>query len=400
VASIVLGVTGCIAAYKACELLRELQRRRHEVRVVMTGNAQRFVAPLTFETLSRQPVLTDLFDRNVKQTAAHVTWGAEADLLLVAPATANALAKCAHGVADDALSTLYLATTAPVVVAPAMNVNMWRHPATADNVRRLRARGVVIVEPEEGELACGWMGAGRLADIAKIVEAAETALALRHDLAGETVLVTAGPTQEAIDAVRFISNRSSGKMGYRLAETARDRGARVTLVSGPTSLDAPMGVEVLRVRSAAEMTRATLDRSETASVVVMAAAVCDHRPSRVADGKLKRDQIPKQLDLEPTPDVLRSLSALDGERLIVGFAAETADLIANAKRKLAQKKLDLIVANDVGSAAGGFDSEKNAAVLIDRYGESREISLTSKRELSERIWDRVIELLRARREEK
>ncbi|MBN2369738.1 MAG: bifunctional phosphopantothenoylcysteine decarboxylase/phosphopantothenate--cysteine ligase CoaBC [Vicinamibacteria bacterium] len=399
-ASVVLGVTGCIAAYKACELLRELQRRSHEVRVVMTGHATRFVAPLTFATLSRRPVLTDLFANDVSQAPAHVIWGAEADLLLVAPATANALAKFAHGVADDALSTLYLATTAPIVVAPAMNVNMWRNPATADNVSRLRARGVTLVEPAEGDLACGWMGAGRLAKIATIAEAACAILARRSDLAGETVLVTAGPTQEAIDAVRYISNRSSGKMGYRLAEAARDRGARVVLVSGPTSLAAPAGVEVLQVRSAAEMARVTLEQAESAKIVVMAAAVCDHRPHSVAEGKLKRDQIPNELALEPTTDVLRSLTDLDGERFLVGFAAEIGDMISNAKRKLERKNLDLIVANDVGSAEGGFDSENNAAVLIDRQGGTREVTLTSKRELSERIWDRIIEMRRSRREGK
>lgn len=391
--SVVLGVTGCIAAYKACEILRELQRRGADVRVVMTAHAREFVGTLTFEALSGQPVLTDPFARDGGAAMPHIHWAQKSDLLLVAPATANILGKLAHGIADDALSTLYLAATVPVVVAPAMNVEMWRHPAVIANIEALRSRGVRVVEPGVGYLACGSIGEGRLAEVEEIVTAAFAALGRAKDLAGRTVLVTAGPTREAIDPVRFISNPSSGRMGFRLAEAARDRGARVLLVSGPTSLADPGGVELVPVVSAEEMAAAVRERAPGADVVVMAAAVCDQRPARTSDSKVKKAALPPSLDLVPTPDILKALGQSKGGRVLVGFAAETEDLVANARRKLAEKSLDLIVANDVREKGAGFASETNSATLIDAQGRASEVTKVSKRELAERIWDRVVELL-------
>jgi phosphopantothenoylcysteine decarboxylase/phosphopantothenate--cysteine ligase len=390
--TVVLGVTGCIAAYKACEVLRELQRRGADVRVVMTAHAREFVGALTFEALSGHPVLTDPFARDGAAEMPHIHWAQKSDLLLVAPATANILGKLAHGIADDALSTLYLAATVPVVVAPAMNVEMWRHPAVTANLAALRARGVRVVEPGVGYLACGSIGEGRLAEVEEIVAAALAALEQRRDLAGRSVLVTAGPTREAMDPVRFISNPSSGHMGVSLAEAARDRGARTVLISGPTALEDPEGIEVVRVVSAEEMASAVTRRAAGVDVVVMAAAVCDQRPARRLDSKVKKDALPGSLELVATPDILKSLGQAKGQRLLVGFAAETEEVVANARRKLAEKHLDLIVANQVGDGLG-FASETNAATLIDAQGGALEVPRVSKRELAEKIWDRVVELL-------
>ncbi len=391
-ATVVLGVTGCIGAYKACEVLRELQKRDVDVQVVMTEAATRFVSPLTFEALSRHAVFTDQFALGEQSDIRHISLADAADLLLVAPATANSLAKFARGIADDALSTLYTATTAPVVVAPAMNVNMFDHPAVTENLEILRSRGVRIVEPGAGYLACGWLGKGRLAEVPEIVEAALVALARRRDLAGETVLVTAGPTVEDIDPVRFLSNRSSGRMGYRVAEAARDRGARVILVSGPTALSAPSGIERVAVRSAEEMARAVGDRVGEAGVVVMAAAVADYRSASVSPTKVKKTAGPATLELVRTSDILRSLGQAKGERTLVGFAAETDHVIENARKKLREKNLDLIVANDVSREGAGFGTETNAAVLLDREGGEVPVPLGSKRALADAIWDRVIAL--------
>ncbi len=391
-ATVVLGVTGCIGAYKACEVLRELQKRDVDVQVVMTEAATRFVSPLTFEALSRHAVFTDQFALGEQSDIRHISLADAADLLLVAPATANSLAKFARGIADDALSTLYTATTAPVVVAPAMNVNMFDHPAVTENLEILRSRGVRIVEPGAGYLACGWLGKGRLAEVPEIVEAALGALARRRDLAGETVLVTAGPTVEDIDPVRFLSNRSSGRMGYRVAEAARDRGARVILVSGPTALSAPSGIERVAVRSAEEMARAVADRVGEAGVVVMAAAVADYRSASVSPTKVKKTAGPATLELVRTSDILRSLGQAKGERTLVGFAAETDHVIENAWKKLREKNLDLIVANDVSREGAGFGTETNAAVLLDREGGEVPVPLGSKRALADAIWDRVIAL--------
>jgi phosphopantothenoylcysteine decarboxylase/phosphopantothenate--cysteine ligase len=390
--TVVLGVTGCIGAYKACEVLRELQKRDVDVHVVMTEHATRFVSPMTFEALSRHPVFLDQFALGEASDIQHVSLADAAELLLVAPATANVIGKFARGVADDALTTLYTATRAPVLLAPAMNVNMFEHPAVVENLAILKARGVGIVEPGSGYLACGWLGRGRLAEVGDIVAAALAALARRRDLAGESVLVTAGPTVEDVDPVRFVSNRSSGRMGYRLAEAARDRGARVVLVSGPTELPSPAGVEVVRVRSAEQMARAVEAHAAGAGIVVMAAAVSDFRPATVSPSKLKKSSSGLTLELERTPDILRALGESKGGRFLVGFAAETGDVLGEARRKLAQKNLDLIVANEVGGGAGGFASEENAATLLDASGAERQVPLVSKRELAERIWDRVLEL--------
>jgi phosphopantothenoylcysteine decarboxylase/phosphopantothenate--cysteine ligase len=387
--SVVLGVTGCIGAYKACELLRELQRRELDVRVVMTAAATRFVTPMTFEALSRHPVFHDQWALGENGEISHVSLADEAELLLVAPATANSLGKFARGIADDALSTLYLATRAPVVVAPAMNVNMYEHPAVQENLQTLRARGVSIVEPGSGYLACGWLGKGRLAETGAIVAATLAALRRRRDLEGETVLVTAGPTVEDIDPVRFVSNRSTGRMGYRLAEAARDRGARVVLVSGPTSLAPPPGVEFVGVRSAEEMQRAVLARLDGVTVVVAAAAVSDYRPAQTASSKLKKSDGALSLELARTPDILKGLGAAKGGRLLVGFAAETDDLLRHARLKLEQKNLDLIVANDVAAEGSGFAGETNAGTLLRRDGTRADLPLGSKRAMAERILDEV-----------
>ena len=386
---VVLGVTGCIGAYKACEVLRELQRRDVEVRVAMTAAATRFVTPMTFEALSHHPVFHDQWALGVNGDIRHVSLADEAELLLVAPATANILGKFARGIADDVLSTLYLATRAPVVVAPAMNVNMFEHPVVQENLAILRARGVGVVAPGTGYLACGWLGKGRLAEVGEIVDAAMAALARRRDLEGETVLVTAGPTVEDIDPVRFVSNRSSGRMGYRLAEAARDRGAKVILVSGPTSLPAPRGVEVVAVRSADEMQKAVSARVGPATVVIAAAAVSDYGPASPSGSKLKKTNGGVTLDLVRTPDVLEGLGTAKGGRLLVGFAAETEDLLANAKKKLEAKNLDLVVANDVTATGSGFGGDTNAVVMLRRDGGRAEVPLASKREVAERILDEV-----------
>ena len=390
-ATVVLGVTGCIGAYKACEVLRELQKRGVDVHVVMTQNAAGFVSPMTFEALSRHPVFLDQFALGMEGDIRHVSLADAADLLLVAPATANCLGKFARGIADDALSTLYTATKAPVLVAPAMNVNMFEHPAVVENMEALRRRGVRFVDPGAGYLACGWLGKGRLAEPADIVAAAMSMLARRSDLDGQSVLVTAGPTVEDIDPVRFVSNRSSGRMGYRLAEAARDRGARVVLVSGPTSLADPTGLETVRVRSAAEMGAAVEKRAADAAIVAMAAAVSDWRPAAVAPQKVKKRDGALSLDMVRTADILKRLGAAKGSRFLIGFAAETNGVREYARRKLVEKNLDLIVANDVSKRGQGFAVETNAALLIDRKGEIA-VPVVDKRELSERIWDRVVEL--------
>jgi phosphopantothenoylcysteine decarboxylase/phosphopantothenate--cysteine ligase len=391
VPTVVLGVTGCIGAYKACEVLRELQKRGVDVHVVMTQNATRFVGAMTFEALSRHPVFVDQFALGAEGDIRHISLADSADLLLVAPATANTLGKFARGIADDALSTLFLANVAPVLVAPAMNVNMFRHPAVVENLEMLRARGVGVIEPGTGYLACGWLGEGRLAEVPEIVEAAMAALGRRRSLEGETVVVSAGPTVEDIDPVRFISNRSSGRMGYRLAEVARDRGAKVVLVTGPTALAAPRGMEVVSVRSAEEMAKAVIDKAAAAGIVAMAAAVSDYRPAEKAAQKVKKQDGSQSLELVRTKDILKSLGEAKGRRFLIGFAAETEKLLESARRKRAEKSIDLMVANDVSGNGSGFASERNAAVLIDATGET-ELPLMSKRELAERIWDRVAEL--------
>lgn len=388
---VILGVTGCIGAYKACEVLRELQRASVDVHVVMTEHATRFVSALTFESLSQHPVFVDQFELGENSDIRHVSLADAADLLLVAPATANVLGKFAGGIADDALSTLFLATKAPVLVAPAMNVNMFEHPAVAENLDTLRRRGVQVLEPGSGYLACGWLGRGRLAEVPEIVKAAMDLLSRRQTMSGQRVLVTAGPTVEDIDPVRFVSNRSSGRMGYRLAEAARDRGATVTLVSGPTALPPPARVEFVPVRSAEEMARAVSERVAAVDVVAMAAAVSDYRPASVSDVKVKKADGGLTLEMVRTPDILRGLGEAKGGLFLVGFAAETDHLREHARLKLREKNVDLLVANTVGQEGAGFAADTNAAVLMDADGEV-ELPLMSKRELAERIWDHVAKL--------
>jgi phosphopantothenoylcysteine decarboxylase/phosphopantothenate--cysteine ligase len=389
---VVLGVTGCIGAYKACEVLRELQKRDVDVHVVMTAAAKQFVSPMTFEALSHHPVFHDQFSLGENGDIRHISLADDAHLLLVAPATANIIGKFARGIADDALSTLYLATRAPVMLAPAMNVNMFSHPAVQENLEVLRGRGVGVVEPGDGYLACGWLGKGRLAEVGTIVESAMAQLVRSRGLAGETVLVTAGPTLEDLDPVRYISNRSSGAMGYRIAEAARDRGARVILVSGPTALPEPAGLTFVGVRSAEDMQQAVASHAGQATVVVAAAAVSDYRPESASPSKLKKTDGPMRLELVRTPDILKGLGQSKGARLLVGFAAETEDLVANAKRKLETKNLDLIVANDVTAPGAGFGGETNAVVLLRRDGSRKDVPLSSKREVAERILDEVVAL--------
>jgi phosphopantothenoylcysteine decarboxylase/phosphopantothenate--cysteine ligase len=370
---IALGVSGGIAAYKAAEIVRLLQDHGVRVQVIMTAAAQEFVRPLTFAALSGEKVITGMFGSaaeqpNLDSAVEHISVAQSIDCLLVAPATADVLAKFAQGIANDFLSTLYLATTAPVVVAPAMNVNMWEHPATQANLEILRRRGVTIVEPDSGYLACGMIGAGRLAEPEQIVAATLERLGVAQDLVGETVLITAGPTHEPIDPVRYISNRSSGRMGYALAEAALRRGAKVILVSGPTALQPPAAAETIFVQTAQQMRTAVLDRWEQASFIIMAAAVADYHVKNVSPEKIKR-KAALELQLEPNPDILADLGSLrhaTGKRspVLIGFAAETEDLLENARSKLTKKRVDAIVVNDVARTGIGFDSDRNEVTIV------------------------------------
>lgn len=390
--NIALGVTGGIAAYKAAEILRLLQDRGIQSQVIMTHGAQEFVRPLTFAALSGKKVITEMFasdygQANLDSAVEHVSVAESIQALLVAPATADTLAKFANGLADDFLSTLYLATTAPVIVAPAMNVNMWNHPVTQENLEKLRRRGVRIVEPGNGYLACGMIGAGRLAANETIVEAVLEVLQGSRDLAAETIVVTAGPTREAIDPVRYISNRSSGRMGYAIAEAAARRGARVILVSGPTALQAPSNVEVVSVETAAQMRDAVVAHKKDASAFIMAAAVADFKPAKPLSKKMKRHEA-FALDLTPTDDIAALLADREEGKLLVGFAAETDNVLENARQKLLKKRMDAIVANDVSQKGIGFDSEQNAVTIITSTDVS-EVPPTSKREVADRILDTV-----------
>jgi phosphopantothenoylcysteine decarboxylase / phosphopantothenate---cysteine ligase len=393
---ITLGVTGGVAAYKSAELVRRLQTEGHTVQVVMTRAAREFITPLTFAALSGQKVITDLFanadggDANLESAIEHIAVAQRTDLLLVAPATADILAKFARGLADDFLSTLYLASTAPVVVAPAMNVNMWQHPATQENLAALRKRGVRIVEPGEGYLACGMTGPGRLAGQEEILSAVREVFQAQQDLAGETVLVTAGPTYEDLDPVRFISNRSSGKMGYAVAEAAARRGAKVFLISGPTSLDCPESVERLDVRSAEQMLQAVEARFPSATIAVFAAAVADYRPAKPASEKIKRNADELMIRLQPNPDILATVAREKGERLVVGFAAETDHVAENARKKLEKKNADLIVANDVTAEGAGFDTDTNIVTIFSRDGRDLPLPRLTKIEVARRILDEAL----------
>jgi len=396
---IALGVTGGVAAYKAAELVRRLQQEKLDVQVVMTRSAQEFITPLTFAALTGQKVITDMFSAggtaapaNVESAIEHIAVAQRIDLLLVAPATADILGKFANGIAEDFLSTLYLATKAPVVVAPAMNVNMWDHAATQRNLAILRERGVHVVDPDEGYLACGMVGSGRLAATETIAKKVCDVLGLRHDLAGQTILVTAGPTCEDIDPVRFLTNRSSGKMGYALAEAANRRGARVILVSGPTDLKIPDGVDWVPVRSTEEMHHAVRERAANANVVIMAAAVSDYRPAAQHDQKLKRGEGSFTLELEPTSDILADLGREKRGQILVGFAAETNSLAENARGKLARKGADMIVANDVTQEGAGFDGDTNIVTMFLRDGREIPLAKMTKLEVANQIFDRVLEI--------
>jgi len=395
---ITLGVTGGIAAYKSAELLRRLQDDGHTIQVVMTRAAREFITPLTFAALSGQRVISDLFSNepstagSLESAIDHIAVAQRTDLLLVAPATADVLAKFAHGVADDFLTTLHLALTAPVVLAPAMNVNMWQHAATQENVATLRARGVRIVEPSEGYLACGMVGAGRLAELEAILAAVRETVKVQLDLAGETILVTAGPTYEDIDPVRYLTNRSSGKMGYAVAAAAARRGAKVILVSGPTALGTPEDVKRVDVRSAEEMLGAVRARFAGCTMAIFAAAVADYHVAEKSSEKIKRGGEPLTLRLEPNADILATVAREKGERLIVGFAAETQNVAENARKKLAEKNADLIVANDVSAEGAGFDADTNVVTMFSRDGRDLPLPRLRKAEVAQRILDEVLRL--------
>ncbi len=392
--TVVLGVTGCIAAYKACELARALMRAGCRVKVVMTEAATHFVGPATFSALTGEPVAVSLWDDPASARVFHVSLAQEADVLVVAPATANVIAKVACGRADDLLTTVALATQAPIVVAPAMNTHMWRAEATSRNIATLRDRGTVIVEPVEGDLACGDVGEGRLAEVDAIAQAVLAEARRSRELAGVTVLVTAGPTREAIDSVRFISNASSGKTGYAVAEEAARRGAAVTLVSGPTTLPDPFGVRTVRVTTALEMRAAVGDAYEASDVVVATAAVSDFRPAEAAGFKIKKDGAPDTISLARSPDILAELGARKGDRMLVGFAAETSDLLEHARAKLADKNLDLVVANDVSAEGLGFGSDSNRVTFV-WPGREEALELQSKRSIARTLWDGIAEQARA-----
>ncbi len=396
---VALGVCGGVAAYKAAELVRRLQQDQLDVQVVMTRSAQEFITPLTFAALTGQKVITDLFGgdspANIESAIEHIAVAQRIDALVIAPVTANVLAKLARGIADDFLTTLYLATIAPVIVAPAMNVNMWDHAATQENVDMLRARGVHVVPPEEGYLACGMTGAGRLAGVEVIAHTVAQVLGIRHDFAGQTVLVTAGPTCEDVDPVRYFTNRSSGRMGYAIADAAVRRGARVVLVAGPTALDAPAGVERISVRSTEEMHRVVLSRLSEATIVIMAAAVSDYRLVSPSPVKIKRGPSRLTVELEPTPDILADVSRLKGGRIVAGFAAETDHLAEHARQKLASKSADLIVANDVTAEGAGFDYETNIVTMFTRDGDEVSLPRMSKLDVAQRVLDQILELRNA-----
>jgi phosphopantothenoylcysteine decarboxylase/phosphopantothenate--cysteine ligase len=392
---VALGVSGGIAAYKSAEILRQLQECGVIVQVIMTRGAQEFVRPLTFAALSGEKVITEVFegsgnDPNVESAIEHIAVAQSIDALLVTPATANVLAKFAQGIADDFLTTLFLATTAPVIVAPAMNVNMWENPATRANLELLRSRGVRVVEPGSGYLACGMVGSGRLAANEAIVAATLEAMGMARDLVGESLLITAGPTREAIDPVRYISNRSSGKMGYALAEAALRRGARVILVSGPVALKPPAGAEVLAVETTAQMREAVLARLAEATVVIKAAAVADYSVKHAGAQKLKRREA-VSLELEPTGDILSEVASRRQKQIVIGFAAETENVLENARKKLTSKSLDAIVANDVSKPGIGMDSERNAVTIITP-SEVVDVPESSKFEVAQRVLDAVVRI--------
>jgi len=395
--NVVLGVGGGIAAYKSAELARALMERGMRVQVVMTDAAREFITPLTFAGLTGHKVITGLFasgspEETLSSAIEHIAVAQDNEVLVIAPATADLMARLAHGLADDFLTTMYLAFTGRVVLAPAMNNNMWTHPATQENLALLRKRGHTIVEPEEGLLACGTTGPGRLAEPERIAGVVAGLSFRSRDLDGETVLITAGPTQEPLDPVRFISNRSSGKMGYALAEAASQRGAEVILVSGPVQLAQPHGVRVVHVRTALEMHEAVMAHLSEASIIVKAAAVADYHLAQVPRHKIKKTAMRMSLDLDPTLDILAELGRKKGDRLLIGFAAETENLVESARQKLESKNCDMVVANLVNQEATGFEADENEVVLVLRTGETIPLSRAPKREIADRIFDQVLKL--------
>jgi phosphopantothenoylcysteine decarboxylase/phosphopantothenate--cysteine ligase len=388
--NIVLGVTGGIAAYKAADIASKLVQAGARVEAVMTEAATRFITPLTLRNVTGRPAITDMFEPAADINLEHIALAEAADVVVIAPATANTIAKLAAGMADNMLTCLVLATKAPVILAPAMNDNMLQNHVTQENLARLKARGFVLVDPAYGRLASGKIGWGRLAEIETIVGTVRQVLGRKGDLAGKGIVVTAGGTQEPIDAVRHIGNRSSGKMGYALAEAARDRGAAVILIAGPTSLPPPPGVEVVPVQTASQMKTAVDGAVSRTDVLIMAAAVADYQPRTTAEGKIKKEASSLTLELVRTPDILAEVK---GDFIKVGFAAESEDIVANAKEKLRKKQLDLIVANDITTADSGFGTDTNKVSIIDRGGNVEELPLLSKREVADRVLDRVVQLI-------
>jgi phosphopantothenoylcysteine decarboxylase/phosphopantothenate--cysteine ligase len=390
--TIVLGITGGIAAYKAADLASKLTQAGAKVEVVMTEAATKFITPLTLRNITRRPVVTDMFELSSEYSVEHIALAEAADVVVIAPATANTIARLAAGIADNMLGTIVLATEAPVILAPAMNDVMYRNSVTQKNVAKLKARGFTFIEPEYGRLASGKMGKGRLPETSKIIETIERVLGQKKDLEGKRIVVTAGGTREPIDPVRHIGNRSSGKMGYALAEAARDRGADVTLITAPASLDEPGGITIVKVATAAEMKKAVTSAVKKADALIMAAAVADYQPEIIAKSKIKKEAAQNlTLKLVKTPDIL---SGVKGDFIKVGFAAESENLVANAKKKLTAKRLDLIVANDITQADSGFDVDTNRVILIDKSGKTEELPLMSKREVADKILDRLIQLLK------
>jgi len=386
----VLGITGSIAAYKAAEIASQLTQAGAKVNVILTEEAVQFISPVTFRAITGRPVVTEMFDLASEFSIEHVSLAKAADIVVIAPATANIIAKLAAGIADDMLCCTVLATKAPVVIAPAMETNMYNNPVTQDNLHKLKVRNFVIIGPTTGWLASGKKGLGRLADINDIIGGIRQVLERSGDLAAKHIVVTAGGTQEPIDPVRYISNRSSGKMGYALAEAARDRGAKVTLVTAPASLPEPVGVNVVKVSTAKEMNRAVEKATRQADALVMAAAVADYRPTKAAKDKIKKGEAGLTLKLECTPDILGSVK---GNFIKVGFAAESSNLVENAKQKLKKKGLDVIVANDITASDSGFGADTNRVTIIDRTGKIDNLPLLTKREVAERVLDRLVEFL-------
>jgi phosphopantothenoylcysteine decarboxylase/phosphopantothenate--cysteine ligase len=389
--TIVLGITGGIAAYKAADIASKLTQAGARVEVIMTGAATKFITPLTLRNITHRPVVTDMFELASEWSEEHIALAEAADAVAVAPATANTIARLAAGIADNTLGTVVLATRAPVIIAPAMNDIMYQNAITQENLNRLKARGFTIIEPDYGRLASGKMGKGRLPETAKIIEVIERVLGEKRDFDGKRIVVTAGGTQEPIDPVRHIGNRSSGRMGFALAEAARDRGAAVTLITAPASLPPPAGTNVIKVRTTEEMKKAVGNATVKAHALLMAAAVADYTPKTTAKAKIKKESAGLTIELVKTPDIL---AGVKGDFIKVGFAAESEDMVANAKKKLEQKNLDLIVANDITRADSGFDADTNRVTIIDKSGKVEELPLMSKRDVAERVLDRVAGMMK------